>query len=299
MDINFVNLSEFKRKFARLLSSMFHNAHLSLDNINEAFISSPFLDSFENGDIDLFMDASSEDVVKLLFPNIIIFDNGEQDIGLIYWAGIQYINLFLNYRIPLKALFIVCPLKEMVNKYDIYHEMNEIELCKDFMNHEYINTSLLQYYRSRNHLSVRELSYLSKIPKPTIRYIEMSNNNLYSTSYEVVNVLSSIFGISPYLFNRKSSFLPLSYNLIYSEEFNSYLKEVISEYLNKDIKSLVIEFEKPNEYKGDVCYLVFESDNYIYLNKKLYHLSVGVLKQLLSLSTDRYIENNSAITLAF
>lgn len=299
MRVDFIDIRDFKKKFARLLSLMFHGANLSFEHISEKLIVSSYLDSFEDDGVYVFMDTSNEDIVRSLFHGVIVLDRGYQDIGPIYWAGIQYINLFLNYRIPLKVLFIMCPLKEMVNKYDIYHEMNEIELCKDFMNHEYINTSLLQHYRSRNNLSVRELSYLSKIPKPTIRYIEMNNNNLYSTSNETINVLSSIFDVPSYIFNRKSSFLPLSYNLIYSEEFNSYLKEVISEYLNKDIKSLVIEFEKPNEYKDGACYLVFESDNYIYLNKKLYHLSKGVLRQLLSLSIDRYIENNSTITLAF
>ena len=114
MELNFIEISSLKVKFAKLLSYLFHNANLELDNINDKLLSSSFLNILEENRLNEFLSMPFEAMTSKLFPKVEQTLSDNNDIGEVYWSGLQYMNLFLNYRIPLRTLFLLCPIRDMV-----------------------------------------------------------------------------------------------------------------------------------------------------------------------------------------
>lgn len=300
MELNFINISDLKVKFGRALSYLFHNANIELDNINEKLINSNFLDLLEENKLNEFLSMPLEVVAAKLFPKVEQSYYSNSDIGEIYWAGLQYMNLFLNYRIPLRTLFILCPLKEMVDKFTIYHEMNEIELCKDFMKDNYVNRSILKYFRNSKHLSVRELSVLSGVAEPTIKYLEDNNNNFYNATNKTLDSICRILNIDSTFLKRKSLFLPVTYNLLNNKEFVVLLSIVIGKYyLNGDSPNLSIKFYKENNLDKGHTYLFVNNYPSLFINGKERLIDNDVFKGIIDLTIDQYLEKYIDTTLVF
>lgn len=252
MDISYNSFSDFKNKFADLLSCLFFRCNLTLQNINELMIESELFTLFEENHFDTFMEKDNVAIITELLPNINILENNGKDIGDIYWSGIQYINLFLNYQIPLRQLFIICPLYDLVKRYAIYHEMNEIELCKDILNGDYQETSILRYYRTKRHLSLRELSILANIPLPTLRYFEKKNEYLFIARSDYLSSLKKILNIPSDCLYNKTSFIAINSSLLKNENFKKYIIYNLNRYYKTDINQLEIivrgEFSTSDNY---------------------------------------------------
>ena len=299
MRIGFYKLSDIKIKFGNLLSALYFNANIELDNINNKMINSPFLDCFENNEVESFINTPNEQIILTLFPNVVISGSSSKDIGPVYWSGIQYMNLFFNYRIPLRTLFLVCPLKNMVNKFDIYHEMNEIELCKRVISIEYKNNSIVQYYRKSKSLSVRELSLLTNTPEPSIRYYELDNNNLFKANYESIEALKESLLIPNSLLKKQSSFFPFTFSFLKKDDFNDCIKQVLNNYYGVDIPVLEIEFEeKPFIKKGDARLFIGDYSYFYYKGKRKY-IDESILNKLLQKALKVYIHKYIAVNLVF
>lgn len=300
MELNFINISDLKIKFGKLLSYLFHNANLELDNINDRLLTSSFLDMLEENRLNEFISMPFEVMTEQLFPKVEQIFDDNSDIGEVYWTGIQYMSIFLNYRIPLRTLFLLCPLKEMVSKYRIYHEMNEIELCKDFIKDNYLNKSILKYFRNLKHLSVRELSILSGVAEPTIKYLEDNNNNFYNATNKTLDSICRVLNIDKIFIKRKSSFIPVTYNLLNNKEFVVLLSNVIGEYyFNGDSPNLSIKFYKEKNLDKGQAYLIINNYSALIINGKEKLIDDDVFKMLLDLTIGRYLEQYINTTLVF
>ena len=298
MNINFFDFDDAKRKFGNLLSLLYHNAGIRLENINNMFVFSSYFDLFEKGQIEEFLNTNNEDIALSLFPDALLFADGGKDIGEIYWCGIQYMNIFFNYQIPLRTLFVLCPLSEMVKKYMVYHEMNEIELCKDFMKNEYIYNSILKYFRKNKNLSIANLSFLSGVPTSTIRYFEEDNTRLYKAPNNIINSLKKALGIPCSILKEKSDCLFLTPELMQNDDFVIKVKETIEGYLNKEIDSLKIVYSGKDI--DDLNNYLILSDNLLKMkNNKIIPLDSCVMRQLLSIAMNCYIKDNLDIALVF
>lgn len=285
MAIFFYQISEIKKKFGSLLSLLFNNAHIEFANISKKMVMSHFLDLFEDNRLEDFMDISNEDLAKQLFPNCIIDDRIGKDIGPVYWCGIQYMNIFMNYRIPLRVLFLLCPLQVMIGKFEIYHEMNEIELCKDFLKNELENVSILKYFRKEKGLSVRSLSFLTNIPYSTIRYYEKKNVNLFEASLINTAAINFTLQIDSCFFRKKSSFLPINYQLLQSTDFLECFKEIYANFTNKEL--------------GNSDIIIKQSTGILIINGGEIILDKNVFEVLLSKAIDKYLQKYLEINLVF
>lgn len=300
MELSFNNISALKTKLGKLLSFLFHNANLELENINEKMINSSFLDLLEENRINEFLSMPVESIVQKLFPNVEIFVSDNNDIGEVYWSGIQYMNIFLNYRIPLRTLFILCPLKEMIYKYRIYHEMNEIELCKDFIKSEYKNKSLLKYFRNIKQLSIRELSLLSGVPEPTIKYIEDDNENFYNATNKTLEPICRILNIEQSFMKRKSSFIPMTYDLFNNKDFIVLVSRIIGiYYLKGKYLNLTVKFFKEKDIDKGQAYLIIHNYPVLLIDGKERIIDDDVFKGILDLTIDKYLDEYLNTTLVF
>lgn len=299
MNIEFYDVNDIKDKFGDLLSILYHDAKVGIDNINEKMISSEFLDIFEQNNLREFMDTPNERIVQQLFPKLFVFYNEKKDVGPFYWSGIQYMNIFLNYRIPLKTLFVICPLKMMVEKYDVYHEMNEIKLCENIILERFEKVSLLKYFRLKRKLSVAKLSVLSHIPNSTIRYYESDNKRFLNAPTSSLQVLSNILGICWLFLRKTSTFVPVLYSLLTDEDFQYYLCKNLSQFIGKEIKEIEICFDKESIGEKEKNYLVINDHSSVVTNKKQTFLEDPILLQILSNAYDQYLLNNLDSNLVF
>lgn len=300
MELNFNSLDEVKIKFARLLSYLFFDAKIELDNISKAMIESPFLDIFEENRLNDFMSMPFEQMAKVLFPKLNVpYQISGNDIGEVYWSGLQYMNILMNYRVPLRTVFILLPLKEMVKKYLIYHEMNEIELCRDFMANEYKNNSILKYFRNNSSLSVRELSFLSNIPEATIKYLD-NNDNFYNATNKSLESLVKVLEIDFTFLKRHSSFIPVTYNLLNNYEFVVEISRTIGDfYLGGKLPNLNIKFYKDRNLDIGKAFLIVDNGSFLIINGKETLIDDNVFKSILDKTVNRYLKNNLINNLVF
>lgn len=293
MNLNFNRIDEIKEKFARLITYLYFDAKIELDNISEAMVSSSFLNIFEENRLNDFMNMRIEDMGDILFPNLYApLQDSNKDIGEVYWSGLQYMNILMNYRIPLRTIFILLPLKEMVKKYNVYHEMNEIELCRDFMKYEYKDASILRYFRKKMSLSIREVSYLTNISESTIKYLE-NNEYFYNTTYKNLEQLSKVLNIDLNFFKRKSSFIPVTYYVLNSKDFMLELSKTIGDYyLKGNYPNISVKFYKEKDLDRGKAFLIVENNPFLLINGKETLIDDSVFLNILDKTFDRYLLNN-------
>ena len=231
-----VGTSYIKNKFSTLLSKFVVEAKLSLDEITNRLIENDFLDCFETNDLTPFYDKSYEAITYDLFKKELIYS--EDTDPVIYWCGLQYMNIFLNRRIPLKQLLLLCPLSEMVKYFEIYHEQSEIKFIDVFFKEKY-NNSILKTLRNKRNYSLRELSILTGVNVNTLKYYEI-NDNLYKASFVNINRILYILKYSESLVKEKTSYIPSFVSLLNDKELRKLIEEYIYSFYNTKDK---IEYE--------------------------------------------------------
>lgn len=229
---NSIGTSYIKNKFATLLSKMVTDAKLGNNEITDKLIEVDFLDCFEKNDISIIYDKSYEAIIYSLFKKECAYSEGIDPV--IYWCGIQYMNIFLNKRIPLKQILLLCPLKRMISFYDIYHEQNESKFIEMFMLNLY-NISILKQLRNKKDYSSRELALLTSISINTIKYYE-NNKNLYKASFENINKILSVLDYSDSLIKEKTNYVPSFVSLMNIEEIKINFNKYISDFYNRDVE---------------------------------------------------------------
>ena len=168
--IDTIELQEIKTKFAKLISKLYTDAGFSIENINDSLVKSDLLDCFEYNRPSVFMNMSFEEISEKLGAGKFKFN--EELNEELYWSGIQYMNIFLNRQIPLKQLLIMIPISTMIEKFKVYHEMNDIEMLKVYDG--FSETSVLRNLRKQSNRSIRELSYITGIPENSLKRYEKS-----------------------------------------------------------------------------------------------------------------------------
>ncbi len=283
--ISFVDVELLKKKFATLLSKLYFGASIGLENISEKIIDSDYFLCFEFNNIEKFMSQNYEDICYELFG--CRFNKDVNDIGPIYWSGIQYMNIMLNCDIPLKTIFLLCPLQEMVTYFDVYHEMNESKMIERFM--EIIkDKSILKELRKRVRLSNRQIYDLTNIDENTLRYLEI-NHHLFRTAEWKILRLTCALNADDSFFRRHSFFLPLSPYLFSNHEFLTLLSKKISKiYLNEEIDNIPIDFSKG---KGDT-YLYINSPSLLLYKNRKYEVEDFVLHFIFASSIRELLSSN-------
>lgn len=300
MELSFIEISELKKKFGNLLSLLFFDNHIREENISEALINSSLLDLLEDNKLNDFMSLSIEKMANTLFPGLQLIRSESNYVDEFYWSGIQYMNIFLNYRIPLKTIILLCPVQDMVKKYDIFHEMNEIELCKSFLENEYKNKSILKEFRKKRNVSARQLSMLCNVSEISIKHIESDNNYFYNASSTNVNSILDALGIDRVFSKKKSSFVPVTYGLLCNETFVVLLSKVIGKYyLKSSSPNLSIRFYKDKQLNVGEAYLFIEGSSFIYLDGKEKYIDEVIFQKMLDVAIDEYIEQNLKNNLVF
>ena len=271
--IDYIYSYDIKEKFGHIISKLFYGAKIDIENINYKILSDDFFDFFEKNDLS-FLGEQYQTIAKQLFNANII--NETNNTNPLYWAGIEYMNICLNLFIPLKQVVLLCPLQEMINHYDIYHEMNDIEILKEFLNNEY-KRSILKNARKLRNVTINELSVLTNISSQTLKYYEKSNDNLFNASFINIEKIARALDLSLSIFKRKSSFVYINKNLLENNDYISTLKGIIKKYYNIKENDFIFELKETALIKYGKKQIIIDSElfkkfilltNYIYIDIK-------------------------------
>lgn len=232
-----IDISMFKNKFATLLSKLFYSASLSLEQISFKIVNTNIFNFIEENKVQDFMDKQYSELAKEMFNVPLLYDS--DDINPVYWAGIQYINILMTSKIPLRQLFILCPLKEMVAHYEIYHEMNENQLINEFLNNEYKRSILSSLIKTKG-TSFNKLSLLTGIGINTLKHYSRSNDMLFKASFNNINLIMHALDVNDISVFQKESFF-VNVNSIFSDnEKRKILIDSFKEYIGIDEVALDI-----------------------------------------------------------
>ena len=274
---------QLKKKFGHFVSSLVFEANLSVEIISDKFVFSSFFDLFENNKPESFLDVSNREIAKTLF-NVDIEEKND-DIGPFYWAGIQYINLFLNLGIPMNILFLQCPLECMASHYQIYHEMNETRIL-DLYKENYSFRPIIKLVREKRNITIRELSLLTSINERTLLSY-MDNNRLFNASFDNIKKLSMVLEAPYSLFKKESDFVPFARFLYDEPLFLDIFSKKVYEYFNIDENKqlLIEEFNHsviPCIELNEPTYIYYGNKKKIVRDKELFYLIKESIKEVRS-----------------
>ena len=185
---------------------------------------------FEDNELSYFYDKSYESIIYSLFKKECSYSEGLDPV--VYWCGQQYMNIFLNLRIPLKQIFVVCPISKIESYYDIYHEQNGSKLIDIFLKDDYLN-SIIKILRKKRGYSLRELSLLTNISINTLKYYEC-NQNLYAASFKNVSKILNVLEYSYSIAREKTDYIPNYISLLTIDEIKESFENYICSYYSSN-----------------------------------------------------------------
>ena len=171
------------------------NDGYSFSSIEKEIADSKMIKEFERSNITTIAFSSAEKLYSDIFPDSVNTGFKLNIYDVYGWAGLSYIHLFIEMQITFETLFIVLPIKEMINLYPLYHEMSFSQL----LNHakELIPYSYLDNIMKKRELSTNELSQKTGIPFSTINQLRYGKRDIGKLESNKLLTLSKFLNVKP------------------------------------------------------------------------------------------------------
>ena len=250
--VNDYDLNNIKNRFGALLSTL-HDSGFTDEYITEAIIKKGYFDLFENDNLSEFNDKSLFRIMNEQFNKDAVMSFSSEYITDYIWAGEIFITMMINYSIPLKQLFIICPLDKMLAYFPTFHEMNNIKICDEILKLRK-EVNIVKKLRNNINITKHQLSVLTDINEATLTSYEVSNDNLFKASLNNVIKLSKTLGVSLSCLKSQSNFIPFSGYLFSNKEFQTLFVNNLFLYFSvtdTTLKYVVVDsFIDEKEYKN-------------------------------------------------
>ena len=276
MTIEQIDFIELKNKFSDYISKLYTNNNISLDCINNTIIQNDIFDFLENNNTNKFLSYSYEEFVYKLYKTNSIYLKNEA-ISEIVWASKMFITLSLNLNMPLKTIALLCPLKEMVELFPAFHEMNDIQIINHFKQN-ILKKSILKELKKLRNINTKKLSTITDININTLNSYEKNNEHLFNTSFNNISKIKNALNISYSFFKKESDFMPFSYTLLENDKIKNYLISFFNKY-----------YGKPLNIKETYPILVLSD------NKKTYYIDDELLKIAYKKAINKYLIINKEL----
>ena len=229
---------ELKKRFSLLLNHLLRSG-LTQEYIEEKIVKDTYFLFLENNEVESFLKTPFETIIKRVFNKEVYIDYSLPLISEYIWAGEMYITIALNENIPLQRLFLLLPISVMLSLFSPYHEMNNYQLVKRYID-EYDKKSVLKLLTKEKDLSIREIAALTGISNKTLlSYLD--NKKLFKASSNNVYLLSSFFNVPFCLLNKESAFLSFSSSYLKDYQILSSFIIALSNYLDIDVHQILID----------------------------------------------------------
>lgn len=234
-----IDIIELKDKFSDYLNKLYTNNKLSVDSISNTIIENNLFDFLEENKTREFLSCSYEEFVYKLYKINSIYVNNSQ-ISELIWASKMYLTLSLNLNIPLKTIVLLCPLKQMLELFEVNHETNDIQTI-DYFKTNVLNKSILKALRKLRNVTVRQLSIMTGININTLNAYEKNNTNLYNASFSNIQLMIQALNVSCSFFKKESSFIPFNYLLLENKQIQAHMLNFFNDYYKKEVSIKSIE----------------------------------------------------------
>ncbi len=234
-----VDIIELKDKFSDYINKLFTNNKISIDSISNIIVENDLFDFLEENKTKEFLSYSYEEFVYKLYKTNSIYTNNTQ-ISELIWASKMYITLSLNLNIPLKTIVLLCPLKQMLDLFEVNHETNDIQTI-DYFKEYILKYSILKALRKLRNITVNQLSVMTNISVNTLNSYEKNNNKLYSASFSNIQLIREVLNVSDSFFKKESSFIPFNYLLLENNKIQAHMLKFFNSYYKKELSIKTIE----------------------------------------------------------
>ena len=169
---------DYVEKYINALSYLIGRSHhegYSFDHIEKSIAYSIPINELEKSNITIFAFSSIEKIYNYIFPT-----NDNDYVFSMYdifgWVGYTYMHLFLDLEITFEALFYIIPIQDMLNLYNLYHEMSFSQMI-DYTK-EKMKYSILDIVMKRKNISNRELSKNTNVSISTINALRYGKRDI-------------------------------------------------------------------------------------------------------------------------
>ncbi len=269
-----IDLKEFRERFVTYVSYLYVRNNISFSNISDKIVYSETFRFLDDNNVSSFLQMPYEDFVYVLFNDHAKYYESKIPVELL-WALDQYITVGLNLFIPIRRLFLLCPISEMIELFPVYHEMNEIQLV-DYFKNKIINRNIFKSLKKKVNITYHELSVLTGINLITLKNFDKDNNFLYNTSFSNINALQKLLQIDSSILNKESNLLIIDRHVLE----NSMVKNNMINFLN-------------NYYKSEVVIINYQPIFQIKVNNKTIYPADYIFEQAYRYATKTYLENSN------
>lgn len=119
-----------------------------------------------------------------------------------YWCGTVYFYLIQKSNKPLAYILWKFPFNELIDCYSTYHEMDYSSIYEVFLKKEK-ERAILKLLCSQNSISLNKVSKATQININSLERYSMSDEKLYSASFQTIYKLAHYFDVSMSLFSEK------------------------------------------------------------------------------------------------
>ena len=163
----------------------------SFSFIEKTIASSSIFKEFENSNITQIAFSSPMCLYSKLFDDE---NDYEYEIYSKYaWLGYIYIQLFFELKITFELLFLLLPIEEALQMYNLYHEM-DISQTINYVKSK-MKPSILHYLISKKNISLNELSNSSGLSFSTIRSLVYGYRDIGKLELKKANQIASSLNV--------------------------------------------------------------------------------------------------------
>lgn len=189
--------------------------------IEERISSSFFIEELEKSSDDFLYSDNIDDLIHDIYPFYRGKDYDYSAINpLFLWIGEAYIRLFFKHHKAMEYVFLYIPLIDMINLFDLYHELDWSQLHNYFVSKTKEKT-LLSKLIERKGISINKLAQLTNISVNTIAYYCKDDNHMYEAKYSYVNLIALALKVNIRIFLKEVN--NYTYSGSYEFDKNNYL----------------------------------------------------------------------------
>ena len=183
-------ISKYQEVLCYLLSFGIKNKY-SFQFIEKTIAHSEAIKEFERSNITLIAFSSCQMITKEVYKQEDVFLDSNDIFGVCGWLSTIYIRLFLKLKMTFEALFLLFPIKEGIECYPLYHEM-DISQIDQYIDKKMDKTILdiVMKNKKKSNLTLAQETGLSVATINALRYGHRDIKKL--ESYKLLILASSL-----------------------------------------------------------------------------------------------------------
>ena len=256
-----INVNDIE-EISNLLSLIFHYGMVNeyaLNGIEEKIIKNRYINQLENGDSSFLYEKTLEKIVADIYG--VRFEETCKLLNstISYWLGEIYTRLFFSLNKSFAYLFLYFPIEKALNLFKLYHEMDFNQLLNYFET-QVGKKTLLRTLLEKKHMTLSELSSLSKVNYNTIVSYTKNDEHLYSAAFDNIYRISGVLNVKMNLFARK---------------IRNYTNSMMYEFdQNNDKFQLCLTYQLACYYDADICGLKSQLEENSLVSEKGYRFEL-------------------------